>query len=180
MAISLRLFRRPAHLRAHLITLVVAAVLPVVIFAGVMIVVASKQQQAAVDRGLLDTARALSLAVDRELEKAIAALATLATVEHLDSGDIRKFYQEAKRALAVNEGWETILLIDTSGQQIINLRQPFGLPLPRTSTSELDKKVIDSARPAVSNLFFGLLAKKPLVAVTIPVLRGGQVKYLLS
>ena len=75
-------------LRSHLVILVVAALLPVLIFAGVMIFVSAQRQRDGVDRGLLDTARALSLAVDRELETSIAALRTFALAPYFDSKDL--------------------------------------------------------------------------------------------
>ena len=48
-------------LRSHLIILVVAALLPVLIFAGVMIMLYDRQQRAAVESQMIGTARALSL-----------------------------------------------------------------------------------------------------------------------
>ncbi|MBI2352484.1 MAG: hypothetical protein HYV00_13600, partial [Deltaproteobacteria bacterium] len=45
-------------LRSHIIILVVAALLPVLIFAGVMIVLLGKEQEKAQKDNLLDVARA--------------------------------------------------------------------------------------------------------------------------
>ena len=118
-------------LRSHLIILVVAALLPVLIFAGVMIVLLGKEQEKAQKDNLLDVARALSLAIDRELLASIRTLEALATSQHLDSGELRKFYEQAKRVLEAHQGWENMLLVDLSGQQLVNLRRPFGSSLPR-------------------------------------------------
>ena len=167
-------------LRTHLIILVVAALLPVLIFAGVMLVTFSAQQRSAVERGLVDTARALSLAVDRELAVSIRTLEQLATSEHLDSGELRKFYDQASRTLKIQPSWEAILLIDPFGQQVINLRVPFGTPLPETGASQLNKDVIGTGQPAISNLFTGAIVKGPLIAIAVPVVRDGKVKYVLA
>jgi hypothetical protein len=86
-------------LRSYLIALVVVAVLPVVIFAGVMTFFAYQDQRGDFERGMLDTARTLSLAVDRDLEASIRALRALASSEHLDSGNLRQFYEQARRVL---------------------------------------------------------------------------------
>ena len=67
------------RLRTYLILLVVAAVLPVVIFAGVTTYVSYQQQRAAQEQELVNIAHALSLAVDRELSATIRALDALAT-----------------------------------------------------------------------------------------------------
>jgi|GEM_PF-2225579 len=167
-------------LRTHLIILVVAALLPVLIFAGVMLVQFSNQQRSAVENGLVDTARALSLAVDRELAVSIRTLEQLATSEHLDSGELRKFYDQASRTLKIEPSWEAILLIDPFGQQVINLRVPFGTPLPETGAPQLNKEVIETGQPAISNLFTGAIVKGPLIAIGVPVVRNGKVKYVLA
>ncbi|MBI2987125.1 MAG: hypothetical protein HYY45_10200 [Deltaproteobacteria bacterium] len=146
-------------LRTHLIILVVAALLPVLIFAGVMLVIFSAQQRSAVENGLVDTARALSLAVDREIAVSIRTLEQLATSEHLDSGELGKFYDQALRALKIEPSWEAIVLVDPFGQQVINLRVPFEMPLPKTGVPQLIKQVIETGRPAISNLFTGPITK---------------------
>src|SRR3989338_10103196 len=119
-------------LRLHLIILVVAALLPVLIFAGVMIVLLGKEQEKAQNDNLIEVARALSLAIDRELLASIRTLEALATSQHLDSGELRKFYEQAKRVLEAHQGWENMLLVDLPGQQLVNLRRPFGSSVPRS------------------------------------------------
>lgn len=167
-------------LRSHLIKLVTAAVVPLFIFAVVMVVLFGREQRRAVEEGLADTARALSLAIDRELLASIRTLEALATSEHLDSGELRKFYEQAKRVRAAHGEWETILLVDPSGQQLINLRQPFESPLPRSGALYLIKQVSETGRPAVSNLFWGHIAQRHLFGVDVPVIRDGRVRYVLT
>ncbi|HWP57549.1 MAG TPA: PAS domain S-box protein [Candidatus Acidoferrales bacterium] len=167
-------------IRTYLILLVVAAVLPVVVFASVMIFAFIAERTRSVDEGLLHAARALSVAVDREISGKIQALRALATSEHLISRELRKFYAEAARVKQVNPHWETILLIDSSGQQLVNLRVPFGEPLPRPPISELSKHVFSTGQPGVSNLFMGPIGKIPLLSVSVPVVVQGRVKYALT
>lgn len=167
-------------LRSHLILLVIAAILPALIFVGVTLIIFSHQQRAALEEGLINTARALSLAVDREIEATIRVLQALATSEHLDSGDLRKFYQEAKRVLDARQGWYNMLLVDPSGQQLVNMRQPFGSPLPRSGAPEVVRQVSETGQPVISNLFWGHLAQAHLVGVDVPVIRDGRVRYVLT
>ena len=68
-----------------------------------------------------DTARALTVAVDRELISSLSTLGALATSEHLDTGDLRRFYAE------VRDVWETYVwepeeLIDRGSQVVALLR----------------------------------------------------------
>ena len=71
-------------LRSHLFFLVIAALVPALIFSCVMIFQSYRQQRSDIERGMIGTARALSLAVDRELEAAIRTLSAITASEHLD------------------------------------------------------------------------------------------------
>jgi len=110
------LWSNPRRLRVHLAILVLASTLPLLIFAAVVAMFLERHQRAAVERGLRDTARALSVAVNRELTASISALETLATSEHLDGGKLRSFYDQAQRALKAHPRWKTISLLDASGE----------------------------------------------------------------
>ena len=82
---------RHLSIRSHLILLVVAALLPVLVFAGIMFWQHVELQRATVDQGMRDTARALSLAVDREIGQVREVLETLAASPYLDSQDLKLF-----------------------------------------------------------------------------------------
>src|SRR3989338_6436836 len=168
-------------LRSHLIILVVAALLPVLIFAGVMLFLFSRQQRTDVENGLRHTARALSLAVDRELQASIRTLEALATSEHLDLGNLKQFYEQANRVLKTQPYWNTIVLFDPEARQILNLLRPFGSPLPTEPAGDPGvKNTIELKQPLISNLFFGRVARELRIAVNVPVIRKGQAKYLLA
>ncbi|HLF92935.1 MAG TPA: cache domain-containing protein, partial [Planctomycetota bacterium] len=167
-------------LRSHLVALVVVAVLPVLIFALVMVAMHSNEQRQGLEaRLLVDTARALSLAVDRELLASIKTLEGLATSEHLDSGDLRRFYDLVRRVLSARHDWENVTLLDPAGQQLVSLRQPLGSPLPGSGSPDLPWRVSATGKPDVSDLFISSARKKPMIAVDVPVLREGSVKYVL-
>ena len=85
--------------RAHLIILVMAAVLPVVVFSGWLALSISDERRGAVERELRDTARGLAAAVDRELNNTVGTLKILATSRNLERGDFPLFYEDARRRL---------------------------------------------------------------------------------
>jgi PAS domain S-box-containing protein len=167
-------------LRSHLITLVAVAVLPVLIFAVVVVVIFSREMDSHLEGGLVNTARALSLAVDRELSASIRVLEGLATSERLDRKDLVGFYDEATRVLSGQKSWQTIALLTPSGEQLLNLRRPFGSPLPHSPISDLVKRVAETGRPGVSDLFVGPIAGIPILAVQVPVARDATVRYVLG
>jgi hypothetical protein len=67
---------------------VLTSTVPLLIFAAVMTTLFERQQRASVERGLRDTARALTVAVDHELFASISVLQALAASEPLETGNL--------------------------------------------------------------------------------------------
>jgi two-component system CheB/CheR fusion protein len=130
-------------------------------------------------QGLLATARALSVALDRSFEKGIGTLTALAASRHLESSDLKTFYEESRRVLAGHEDAEAIVLVDPWGQQIINTGVAFGETLPRGG-GMLARRVAHTRAAAVSDLLTGPISKKSIVVIGVPVISGGAVKYVLT
>src|SRR5947208_180769 len=87
-------------LRSHLITLVLVAVLPLLVFSAIVLALAADSERDATERGLRATGRAVGTAVDHTLDKAIGALELLASSQLLDAGDLPAFRAAAVRAPA--------------------------------------------------------------------------------
>src|SRR5215510_3507892 len=117
------LLERLSHgsLRAHLFALVLVSVLPILIFAALVLNLFARQEKASLATGLRETARALTSAMDREFEATKTALEAAATLEVLDSGDLAQFYRVLRRVLQSRSNWKTIILQDPAGNQILNL-----------------------------------------------------------
>ena len=137
------IFNRPLKLRSHLIVLVLAALLPLLIFTFEMFRQKARLQHEAVERGMRDTVRALSLAVDREIGAVRAILETLAESPHLDTGNLRSFYEICRRAVA-NRKESRLILFDRSGQQLMNTARPFGTPLPNLFRDSAPPQTVDT------------------------------------
>ena len=106
-------------LRRHLLILVVAAVVPVLLYATTMVIVFGRGERASTERGLRDTTRALTLAVDREIETSIKALEVLAASLHLDADDLKAFERHAGRVLATQPWWRAVVLTDPRGEIVL-------------------------------------------------------------
>ena len=194
-----RLFKRkdpqPVSVRTHLVVLVLAPLLPLLFFAALMFWRDVQLRRDAVQRGMRDTARALSLAVDREIGSILAVAQTLAASPHLNSQDFKGFYDLSAGA-AENSKSAAIALFDHNGQMIINTTEKFGVSLPHplrnnreSSGSKREKlpqgnqaikTVLETGQPIFSDLFMGLVSKLNLLSVTVPVVRDGKVAYALS
>lgn len=167
-------------LRSHVLIIAAATLLPIIAIVCIAVVLLFQKGRDIELDHLVDTARALSLAVDRDFEIGLASLRALGTNQELRTRDLRTFYDESKRALAVHDGAEAIILVDPSGQQIINTRSPYGEPLPQYGDLGFIKKVVDSGRPTISNLFTGRITQRPVISLGVPVMLDGQVKYALT
>jgi signal transduction histidine kinase len=128
---------------------------------------------------LVGTARALSQAVDAELNGDRSALLVLAISPHLASGDLTGFYGEAQQLVhALNI--DNIVLSDVNGQQLINTLRPFGASLPIHGDREQLRRVIETGQPVISDLFIGALTKQPIISIEVPVLFEGKPRYALA
>ena len=177
---SLRQYFRSASLRAHLFALVVVSVLPFLIFAVLVLNLFARHEKSFQAVGLRETTRALSSALDREFDATKTALEAIATLEDLDSGDLGQLYRKLRRVLQSRPNWHTITLHDPAGNQVLNLLNPFGNPM---AESEIEREsfqaVVHSKQPMPIN-FHRDPASGAKVGYRVPVLRGGELKYVLS
>ena len=178
-SLLLRWLPHPASLRFYLIKLVLTALAPLLIFSVGMIVILARQEKATLERGLLETTRALTLAVDREFDSSIITLTALATSEHLDSGALNEFYRICSRILQRQDNWRAIILVESSGRQLFNMAKPGGASLPGVIDRDTFTEAVRSGTPAVGN-FSAVIANEANVSLYVPVLRQDRVKYVLT
>jgi hypothetical protein len=167
-------------LRYHLIALVVIALVPTLIFAGIVVGSLSREQRASVENGLQTTVRALATAVERELGASVRALEVLATSTALDRGDLRTFHELARRATQEEEAWYAVTLTDASGQLLVSSLRPFGTRLSSIADRDYFHALIRSGRPAASDLITtGRITGGLNITIAVPVQRDGALRYVL-
>jgi PAS domain S-box-containing protein len=168
-------------LRSYLILLVLAAALPVVLFAGIMSYRSYQQHRESLAQTMIERARAISAALDREFLVSIQSLKVLGASTRLDKGQLGDFYSDMKGALAgYSRAWQNLTLTDAAGQQLLNLRRPFGAKLPATGNPDAIAHVRRTKEPVIANLSSGPVSSVAAVVVHVPILRGGQVAYMIN
>ncbi|HEV2861944.1 MAG TPA: ATP-binding protein [Pyrinomonadaceae bacterium] len=172
--------RRALALRWHLVLLVLGAILPLLAFAAVAVYHLAGSERAASDRRLMRSARDLSLALDREIQATVRTLGALAESEKLDRGDLEGFHAEAKRVVPAEPGWLTIILLTPDGQQVVNTNVPWGSPLPGANEPASLARLIKEKRPLVGSLTAGKMRNVLGFPVRVPVVRAGEVRYVLT
>lgn len=166
-------------LRAYLLVLVAAAILPVAAFSTLVSIRGSRQYRETLNNGMVTTARALALAIDSELQGSIRALRALATSRFLDRADLEGFRDQALRVRTSQE-WDNVWLMDPDGRETMNTAVRTGGPVPTVADRPYFRRALETRRPYVSDLIVGRLTGAPIVVVSVPVVRNDTVSYVLS
>jgi signal transduction histidine kinase/CheY-like chemotaxis protein len=172
---------RYAPLPRRLLILAAVALLPVVLFAAAALVLLARQQAAEIERATIETMRALMGSVDNELNRSIAAAETLAATDALDHGDLRRFYEEARRVLEARPEWSNLVLHDTSGRQLVNALRPLGATLPAQAMDPgTFSAAIETRRAVIAGVLISPSTGEPAFGVRVPVMRQGNVRYVIT
>jgi len=166
-------------IRTYLLVFALAMLLPMIAFSAIAVIAFDRQQRAAVERGGVETARALVNAVDRELSASLTTLQTLATARSLERGDLAMFQEDARRVLARQRSWITITLFAPTGRRVMDLATPPGAAQIDLVEPESFQTVLRTARPAIGRITAGPRGRQAF-AVRVPVVRDGAVVSVLT
>lgn len=165
--------------RNQLYILVLAVLIPA-FFASILAVwYVYEEEQAAQEKGMVEAARAFSLLVHTELQSREGILRTLAGSPALLKGDLETFYSFAKKMAPTPE--TAVILVDKTGQQLLNTRAPFGAELPKQRASNVIELMARHGEMStlVSDLFFAPVVKRHDFIVQVPVMQGDEIRYFL-
>jgi signal transduction histidine kinase/CheY-like chemotaxis protein len=174
--------RRPLPLRWHLVRLVLGTLLPISAFAcGLFLFLAHSERKSA-ERRVLTSARSLAEAFDSEMDGSVRTLQALAASAWLDADDdLAGFREQCNRVLKTQRGWLTLILASPDGTPLLNTSFPPGSPIPALAEPESFAQLRESPRPIVGNLTAGRgPAKRLAVPIRVPVMRDGQLRYVLT
>jgi signal transduction histidine kinase/CheY-like chemotaxis protein len=167
------------NIRTRLLVLVLSILIPSLIAASVALWFVYDAQQDAQQKSMTETAGAIALLVDNELQTSEAILRTLATSKAIAEDDFQAFYEQARR-MAPPE-YSTIIIADPAGRQLLNTRVPFGQPLPAGKSNLMElRREAGPGKTVISDIFFAPVGKRYDFAIQIPVMRDNQVRYYLQ
>lgn len=169
-----------ASVRAILILLVLACLLPGIIGSSAVLYIFYQNERAQLEGETIGMARALAQAVDAELMKAQAAAQALATSGYLVSKDFTSFYAQATDLLKQTQIGNNFVVSDISGQQLVNTILPFPGPLPRHGNPAQLGRVFATGQPVISDIYVGGALHRPVMSIDVPVLHSGKTVYDLS
>jgi two-component sensor histidine kinase len=160
--------------------LVTGMVLPLTVFAVVLVYYNYEgNRQTAYDR-ILQIARGVATNIDAEFRAAIASLEVLALSEALERDDLATFRKQAEHFVKSHFPQSNVVVSNASGQQLLNTAVPAGTPLPRYVRMEALRRVFEKGDPQISDLLFGPVIRRNIAVVDVPVRRDGKVVYDLA
>lgn len=155
------------RLQTYLVTLVLAAVLPLAVFSVGMTWWASRLELSAqrVELRRLAAATAATVAID--LARATVLTETVARSPLLAAGDISGFEQYV-RSVADTTG-VTLVLGSRTGEYVINTALPPGAPPRAIPRPDLVRQVTMTGRPFLTNILSGPHMDRPMAGLIVPV-----------
>ena len=162
-------------LRAYLALLVTAAVLPVALFAVWLTVTVAHEQRDAQRGRLQDTARAVAVAIERDLRDDVHTLQAVAASSSLDGADRETLRAELRQVAAAQREWLAIRLHTPDGRCVVDT-QDAGAAAP-VAEPERVRAVLDRGAPVIAR---EAGAGPSAFAVRVPVVRDGLPRYVLS
>jgi PAS domain S-box-containing protein len=186
---------RPITMQRALFWLLLLALLPLAIGAGVVLWQQIERDREVATQQLVGAAGSIALAVERELAAGLAELGVLAHSPLIDIGDWATLTTLLTNVVAQREGTH-LALVDPAGQLVVSTAAAGGAPLSnlwqlqgRTEEWQgrslplgsqlLTSSVFASGGPAASGLYYGVYLGRPAVGIAVPVWREGEVRYAL-
>lgn len=160
---------RRTSLRARMAMLVLTGGLPLLVYNLGSVYASYREDREHASHQALDLARVLALAVEGELGTRIAILEVLAGSHPLAAGDLDTFRAQAEVVLGRQGPSASIALLRQDGQQVMNTAVPPGAPLPVRQNRENHDRVLQTGLPSVSDFYPGVVARRLIVAIEVPV-----------
>jgi signal transduction histidine kinase len=167
------------RLRTLLALLVLTTLIPLGLFAALLIGRLWQQQGATVERQGVETARAISVAIDQEVESGRSALQVLAALDLYDAFDPARFERLALRLMPAQPGWYALALADPAARIVFDTASHGG-EASRLGEVAWIRTVVATRRPTVSNLFHDGAAGGYFYMIAVPVQEAGTVRYVLA
>jgi signal transduction histidine kinase/ActR/RegA family two-component response regulator len=138
----------------------------------------SQSEKHRVREMLLETARAFSAALDGELGTIEEGLTALSHFDSLENAEFVVLSRSTAAAVGGADSWVTLL--DPAGRRIISTAPAPGATALEPNEADLLHVVMATRGSAISNVFISPLIARPVVSVGTPVIREGEVKYVLT
>jgi signal transduction histidine kinase len=156
-------------LRLRVVLLTLLILLPAIGVGAWLVAAAVAREHAVMETRLLETTRALSLVLDREVERRVAIVQLLAASPQAQDLDFPGFCKLAKVAQVTQLG--NIALIDRQVQYVNTLLPDCGINAKHSVVGAAD---FTEKGSHLSDLFLGAVSREPLSVLSVPLTVQGQ------
>ncbi len=167
------------RIRSHLVLLIMAALVPMIIFSALMLFMQAQQDLNTKRQLMQNMAEEAAEHIDGQLRQTVAGLQTLGQSDALSSNDMRAFHALAGRLTKARQ-WEYLALLGSGGEHFIDTRQPFGAALPPLNRPDLPMDIAASRQPLVSDMMKTALSDRSLTVIYVPVVQRQSVRYVIA
>lgn len=164
----------------RLALLVAGTTLPLIIFAAGIVYNNYAQDRKNATQRVLETVRGIRLVLDAEMQRMTGGLQVLSLTNALPDRDFEGFRRIASGFLEQYGRDGVVLVADREGRQLFSSLTTDTGNLPLRNNLDLVEKIFATKRPHYSNLFTGVVKKKLIMTVEVPVIRDGEVLYDIS
>ena len=172
-------FQKPVGLRRWLFYLSLAAMLPMLLFGGYAVLEFDRASRQAILADLEHRSGNLQRAAEQTINVAAASLNSMADSQSAQAGDWQALYDQARRAIARDGFLRAVTLVDSAGNVVFHTSTPFGTPLFRAHEMASVEAAMKFGRVSVSGAFTAPISPKAVVAVSVPLRQGSQLRYVL-
>ena len=162
-------------IRIYITLMIVATVLPVLLFSGLLVHRAATNEQDLTIAAMRDAARGIASDLSRELAALTSTAAAIADARTLRTDELPAFY--ARWAPVVARDGLTAVVYDEAGQQLVNTSVPLGTVLP--AEPGIVRAALDAGEARLSDSPHAG-GGAPSIAIDVPVQRPGKPPYVLS
>ena len=155
-----------ASIGFFLVAMVCVIALPMLAFVALLLAQLQVNERSALESRTEREAQSLAIGINRTLQEMSTTLKLLATSPELDQGDLEAFHNRAQAALRTGSLY--VILVDESGEQLLNTRVPYGSDLGKTSNPAALRSALDSGGVEVSDVFLGMTSGRWVFNVTLP------------
>jgi signal transduction histidine kinase len=168
----------PRSVRAYLVGLALAIVLPLLAFSAFLVTRAASHEQALMEGQVRERAQATAMAISQMIGSVRSRLFGLANARTLLDGDFATFHLHLSEILQ-RQG-STVVLIDAAGRTVFSTAAPFGTPLANFPQQAGISQVANTGLAGISGFVASPAGGEPAVMVSVPVVIGGRVTHILS
>jgi len=161
--------------------LVLTAAIPVLLLGGWMAYITADQERSYARKAATEALTQVAHRIEGEIAQEMQVAETLASSAALDHGNLGDFYREATRIVAARPLWETAALTKPDQEHVLNVLRPLGARLGPVTDAESFIAVLRTRKPVLSGLGpYQAAIGKQLVSLRIPVIRDGELRYILT